>query len=278
MSLIRKEIQKHYSEVQESERLLSGVGELERLRTEAILAAHLPPPPAVIYDVGGAAGVYAFPLAERGYTVHLIDPVELHLEQARSRASSSGVALASINLGDALLLSAPSLTADAVLLFGPLYHLVEASERLEAIRESFRILKPGGVLFAAAISRFASLIDGSASGFFQDPEFRKIVAADLATGQHRNPTGHPEYFTTSYFHRPEELESEISEAGYQNVRVLAVEGPVWSAARFSQAWKDETQRKALLEFLALIEQEPSIRGASAHLLAVAERPKLEGLA
>ena len=130
MSMIPKEIEKHYTEVQESERLSSGVGELERVRTEAILAAHLPPPPAVIYDVGGAAGVYAFPLAERGYTVHLTDPVDLHLEQARSRAASSGVSLASINPGNALLLSAPSLTADAILLFGPLYHLVDESERL----------------------------------------------------------------------------------------------------------------------------------------------------
>jgi ubiquinone/menaquinone biosynthesis C-methylase UbiE len=278
MSFVRKEIEKHYSEVQESERLASGVGELERLRTEAILAAHLPPPPAVIYDVGGAAGVYAFPLAEKGYTVHLIDPVELHLEQARSRASSSGVSLASINLGDALLLGAPALSADAVLLFGPLYHLVVESERLEALRESFRILKPGGVMFAAAISRFASLIDGSVEGFFQDPEFRKIVAGDLDSGQHRNPTGNPAYFTTSYFHRPEELEAEVTGAGYQNVRVLAVEGPVWSATRFKKAWADETQRKILMEFLAMVEQEPSIRGASAHLLAVAVRPKLAGMA
>jgi len=42
----------------------------------------------VVVDVGGAAGVYAFPLAKQGYEVHLIDPVELHLEQARSRAAS----------------------------------------------------------------------------------------------------------------------------------------------------------------------------------------------
>ena len=153
---------------------------------------------------------------------------------------------------------------------------VDESERLEAIRESFRILKPGGIMFAAAISRFASLMDGSAEGFLKDPEFRQIVAADLTSGQHRNPTSNPAYFTTSYFHRPEELEKEVAAAGYQNVRVLAVEGPVWSAARFKKVWEDETQRKTLMEFLAMVEQEPSIRGASAHLLAVANRPKLEG--
>jgi ubiquinone/menaquinone biosynthesis C-methylase UbiE len=273
VTLIPKEIHEHYLQVRESERLSSGVGELERLRTEAILSAHLPPPPAAVYDIGGGAGVYAFPLAERGYEVHLIDPVQLHLEQARSRASASGVRLASIGLGDARRLEAPAEAADTVLLLGPLYHLIERSDRLQVLREARRILKPGGILFAAAISRFASLIDGLSRGFFEDPEFRKIVAADLTSGQHRNPTNHPQYFTTAYFHRPEELEAEVGQAGYNDIKVVAVEGPAWSAGRFGQAWDNEAQRKTLLEFLAVTERETSLLGASAHLVAVAQRPK-----
>jgi len=176
MSLISREIEAHYQQVSESERLLDGIGELERLRTQAILARHLPPPPAVIFDVGGAAGVYAFPLAGQGYEVHLIDPVALHLEQARARAAGSGIELASIAQGDARRLDVPDGSADAVLLLGPLYHLVEHADRLRALREARRILKPGGVLLAAAVSRFASLIDGLSRGSFADPGFRNIVA------------------------------------------------------------------------------------------------------
>ena len=271
MSLISKEIEGHYQQVLESERLSEGVGELERVRTQAILARYLPPAPAVIYDVGGAAGVYAFPLAEQGYQVHLIDPVELHLEQAWSRASESGIELASIARGDARRLDVPDQSADAVLFLGPLYHLVEHTERLQALREAHRILKPGGVLFAAAVCRFASLIDGLSRGFFADPVFRSLVAEDLASGQHRNPTNHPAYFTTAYFHRPEELASEARDASFHDVEVLAVEGPAWSAARFGESWDDDAQQKQLLEFLSLIEREPSMLGASAHLIAVAHR-------
>jgi ubiquinone/menaquinone biosynthesis C-methylase UbiE len=160
-----------------------------------------------------------------------------------------------------------------VLLLGPLYHLVEHSDRLLALREARRILKAGGILFAAAISRFASLIDGLSRGFFRDPAFRKIVAGDLASGQHRNPTDNARYFTTAFFHRPEELDAEIREAGFEEVRVLAVEGPIWGAAQFSQAWGDSVQRKELMEFLSLVEQEPSVVGGSAHLLAVARRER-----
>ena len=209
MTLLPEEIESHYLQTGESERLTRDRGELERLRTHDILARNLPPAPATIFDIGGAAGVYAFPLAKQGYEVHLIDPVEIHLHQAKDYALSSGVTLKSISQGDARRPDVPSGTADAILLLGPLYHLVEHSDRLEALREAHRLLKPGGVLFAAAISRFASFMDGLASGFFQDAEFRKIVAADLASGQHRNPTSNPFYFTTSYFHRPEGLADEV---------------------------------------------------------------------
>ena len=265
-------IEGYYSQGWEQQRLSGGQGDLERLRTQAILARDLPPAPAVVYDIGGGAGVYAFPLAQQGYEVHLIDPVELHLEQARAHAKTSAIALASIAPGDARTLDIPSASADAILLLGPLYHLAEAAHRLRALREALRILRPSGILFAAAISRFASLIDGLKWGFFGDGEFRKIVAADLASGQHRNPVNHPAYFTTAYFHRPEELAAEVQSAGFRDARILAVEGPVWSASRFGEAWDDSVQREKLMEFLSLIEQEPSILGASAHLVAVAKRP------
>jgi ubiquinone/menaquinone biosynthesis C-methylase UbiE len=272
LNLIPKEIEGHYLHTREWERLSAGLGELERLRTQAILARYPPPAPATIYDVGGAAGVYAFPLAQQGYQVHLIDPVELHLEQTRSYAAASGIALASITMGDAHQMDIPSGSSDALFLLGPLYHLVERSDRLQALREARRVLKRRGVLFAAAISRFASLLDGLARGFFQDAEFRKIVAADLASGQHRNPTDDPRYFTTAYFHRPEELAAEVRDSGFDDVGVLAVEGPAWTAGRFGEAWDDPVQRQGLMEFLSLVEREPSTLGASAHLIAVAYRP------
>jgi ubiquinone/menaquinone biosynthesis C-methylase UbiE len=272
MRLIPKEIEAYYLEGEESSRLSNEWGELERVRTQAILTRHLPPAPAVILDVGGAAGAYAFPLAKQGYEVHLIDPVELHLQQARSYAAASGVEVASITPGDARHLDFPASSADAVLLLGPLYHLVERSDRVQALLEARRILRSRGVLFAASICRFASLIDGLSRGFFQDPEFRKIVQADLTSGRHHNPTNNPTYFTTAYFHRPEEFAAEVAEAGFVEAQTLAIEGPVWRTARFREVWSDAVERQKLLEFLALIEGEPSLQGASAHVMAVALRP------
>ncbi|MFB3894727.1 MAG: class I SAM-dependent methyltransferase [bacterium] len=271
MTIISKEIDAYYRNSDEQHRLFTGEGELERLRTQSILARNLPPAPAVIYDIGGAAGVYAFHLANQGYQVHLIDPVEPHIEQAKTHAVQSGIKLASISLGDARHLNLDSGIADAVLLLGPLYHLTDRSDRILALKEAYRILKPGGVIFAAGISRFASFLDSLFHGTFKDALFREIITGDLTTGQHRNPTDNPYYFTSAYLHLPEELKTEINEAEFNQTRLLAVEGVAYNTAHFREIWDDPVQRNKLMEFLTKIEEEPSILGASAHFIGVAYR-------
>ena len=96
---------------------------LEQAHTRELLVRHLPPAPAVILDVGGGAGAYALWLAARGYRVHLVDPVPLHLEQARQASAAQGIPLLSVRPGDARALEQPPASVDAVLLLGPLYHL-----------------------------------------------------------------------------------------------------------------------------------------------------------
>ena len=249
---------------------------LERARTQELIRRHVPPPPAVVLDVGGGAGAYSFWLAELGYEVHLVDPVPLHVE--RARAASAGRAhgrLASAEVGDARALSFGDRRADAVLLLGPLYHLTEPADRASALREALRVLRPGGVLLAAAISRFASLVDGLRGALFDDPVFASIVERDLATGQHRNDTGNPRYFTTAFFHDPAGLAEETAAAGFGLVDVVAVEGPAASMPDFDRRFSDAATRERLLAFLRTVESEPALLGASPHLLAIARRPDTE---
>lgn len=78
-------------------------------------------------------------------------------------------------VGDARNLDFETDSMDAVLLLGPLYHLQERPDRIAALEESLRVLKPGGVLFCAAISRFASFLDGMKQGYLFNPEFARIV-------------------------------------------------------------------------------------------------------
>jgi SAM-dependent methyltransferase len=266
------EVKAHYEAGGERPRLSSDTGRLEFARTCDLLGRYLPPAPAAVLDVGGGPGVYACWLSRLGYAVHLIDVVELHVEQARdASAAQPDHPLASASVGDARGLPQADGTADAVLLMGPLYHLTERADRLAAWREARRVLRPGGVVIAAAISRFASTFDGLRLGLFDDPVFARIVEQDLRDGQHRNPTDQPMYFTTAYFHRPEELRGEAEEAGLIHEATLGVEGPGWLVKDFARWWADSARRERLLALARTLEAEPSVLGVSAHLLAVARK-------
>ena len=271
MSRMNADVLSHYDMRHEQGRLYNGIGELERVRVQDVLARVLPPAPAAILDVGGAAGVHALWLAERGYEVHLVDAVPLHVEQARDASGRVERPLATVTLGDARELNWPDDRVDAVLLFGPLYHLVERADRLQALREARRVVRSGGLVVTAAVSRFASLLDGLRTGHFADPVFRDIVTRDLLDGQHRNPTGDPAYFTTTFFHHPDELRDEMTEAGLHVERLVGIEGPAWLATRFDHVWADLTQRNWLLDTLRSIEDEPMVVAASAHPVGVGRK-------
>jgi SAM-dependent methyltransferase len=218
--------------------------------------------------VGGAAGAYAFWLAGLGYQVHLLDPVERLVDVARERNRTAGAPLASTQVGDARDLPFPDGSADVVLLLGPLYHLPSADDRARALGEASRVLKTGGRLFAACITRWASLMDGLAHDYLADPEFVAIMEEDLVSGQHRNEAERPGYFTTAYFHRPEEFEAELSASGLELEGIFGLEGPAFLLADFEERWADHRRRADLLRTAREIESEPSLRGLSPHLLGV----------
>jgi ubiquinone/menaquinone biosynthesis C-methylase UbiE len=265
-------VEEFYEIFDEAGRLRSGLGKLEFERAKAVVRRFLPPPPAVVLDVGGGPGPYSLWLARLGYEAHLIEPsARLHAAAKRNAARTGRKPLFHCLRGDARSLEFPAGRADAVLLFGPLYHLTEASDRQRALAEARRVLKKGGLLFCAGISRFASAIDGLSREFIKDPVFRRIIGRDLTDGRHRNPTDRPDYFTDAYFHEPSGLKREVEKAGFISCRVLAVEGLGILLRDIDGAWADPGLRKKVLSLIERTESEPAILGISPHLLAVARK-------
>ena len=269
--IIPEEIVEHYErEVDESDRLFRGLNELELVRTREIVERHLPPGRLRVLDVGGGAGVHARWLAEAGHEVDLVDPMPRHIVAANALAAE-GLAIKARE-GDARRLAESSDAFDVVLLLGPLYHLTERADRVAAWREGLRCARPGAPVIAAAISRFASLFSGLTYDVLFDPAFRTIVEQDLATGQHRNAGHVPEYFTTAYFHHPDEIATEAAEAGAEVVEVVGVEGLACWVRSLNDRWKDPVSRETILSSARAIESEPTLLGLSAHLLCVARKP------
>ncbi len=258
-----EDIRGYYELGLERDRLTQGYSRIEFERTKELLTRVLPAPPARVLDVGGGPGAYAAWLAGQGFDVRLVDAMPLHVEQATELAGGRFSAV----VGDARSLEESDGSWDAVLLLGPLYHLLEREERLAALREARRVLRPGGVLAAAAISRFASLLDGFLRGLLDEAGWA-VVEADLERGEHRPVGRRVELFTTAYFHRPDELQGEVEDAGFVLDALFGVEGPGWSRP---DSPVDEHVFETLLRMARAVEQEPAIIGASAHLLAVAHR-------
>jgi ubiquinone/menaquinone biosynthesis C-methylase UbiE len=268
-----QEITAHYDLGLEEPRLQRSQGMLEFVRTQEIVRRRIPPPPAVIWDVGGGPGIYSRWLASLGYEVHLLDAMALHVQQAKTASTSQpDHPIASIQLGDARSIPASDRSANVVLLLGPLYHLIEKVDRLASLAEAARILKPNGILICAAISKFASAFDGMCRNFLADPVFLDIVKQDLDSGQHRNPTNHPWYFTTAFFHHPDELAREMAESGFVVDQVLGVEGPGWLLQDFDERWKSPEGRERILWVARALEAEPTLLGMSAHLLGIGRSP------
>jgi ubiquinone/menaquinone biosynthesis C-methylase UbiE len=263
---VAPEILEFYTETfDESTRLTTSAdGALELLRTQEILRRHLPSAPAEVVDIGGGPGVHAAWLVADGYRVHLVDPVARHLERAESAGCTT-------ELGDARALRAAADTYDVALVLGPLYHLLERADRDQALAEARRVVRPGGVVAAAAISRYASLFEHTATTFLTRDGVRGAVSDILATGRH-DPGR--KGFTAAYFHTAAGLAGEMTAAGLRDVRVLGIEGPTWSLLKATEQHTGATlvgspMFTAALAAARLAEPYPELLAAGSHLLAVA---------
>jgi SAM-dependent methyltransferase len=260
----------HYNRYNEAERLKNDIGPLELARTQELLTRYLPPAPAVVLDVGGASGVYSFWLASQGYPVHLVDIVPRHIEQARLSAQQAGSPqLASERVGDARQLDFPGEFAAAIVMHGPLYHLPARQDRLRAIAEARRVLKPGGILLAFAITRYAGLIYGLLRGYVFDPAYLRMIRTEVQTGHRENPPDWLVTFPNAFFHHPDELKAELQDGGLLHERTLGILGPAWMVPDLDASWADPAQRDVILDIARLTEAEPVL---GPRLMAVARKP------
>lgn len=260
--MVDQDIAAFYELGLENERLVGdGSPRLEFVRTMEILDRFLPVAPATVADIGGGTGVYAAELASLGYDVLLVDPIEGHVVQAAERVKPWS--RSSVQLGDARLLAFSDSSVDACLMAGPLYHLLAAEDRKAAWSEAVRVVRPGGLVLGVGISRFASLLSGIKMNMVLDDVFGPMIENDLANGQHRNPdvAGRPEFFTSAYFHHPDDLRAEAEGSGLSKVQIMAIEGPGYLV-------ESAEGLEGQLEAARLVESEPSLLGASPHIVAI----------
>ncbi len=247
---------------------------LERHRMEfavtmRALADYLPEPPAAILDIGGGPGRYVIALAERGYRVTLVDLAQRNLDFARQKAAEHRVQLIDYVHGNALdLKTFPTDTFDAVLLMGPLYHLLEREQRVQAVYEACRVLKPTGVLCAAFITRYSPIRDLAHRVPMQFVQERERWEEIIRTGVYRASPSLG--FTNAYFAHPLEITPLMEQAGLETLDLIGVEGAV---SRIEEKVNELTGEdwQAWVELNYRLGRDPVMHGAADHLLYVGRK-------
>ena len=188
---------------------------MEYAITTRLLQEHLPTSPAKVADIGGGPGRYTFDLIKSGYQVSLLDLSPKNIAFARNKAKELNLLPLSVQVGNACeTLPFPDDSQDAVLLMGPLYHLTELDQRKQAVAEAYRILKPGGIIFASFLSLIAVL------------QVILIDTPDKLDGEWKTlqyGTNDPQYgFTEAYLVRADEIKPLMEP--FQTVEIVGVEG------------------------------------------------------
>jgi SAM-dependent methyltransferase len=255
---------RYYDRGLEQGRLAEPSGVLEFERTKEIILRHLPAPPSVVADIGGGPGRYALWLARLGHNVVHRDLMPLHVEQLLQNADGSQRIQSAV--GDARQLDLESASADAVLLLGPLYHLERRRDRLRALAEALRVVRPGGPVFVAVISRWAPRTDG----MLRERIYEAIpgIEAELRrierTG--RLPPLGPAAFC-GYTHRPGQFRAELVASGFEIIDLVGVEGPAFLLDDLSERLADEHASRVVFETARALERVPELLGISPHMLA-----------
>ena len=282
MKTIDKSVLAGYNDGIEKNRLRGGIGLIEFERTKEIILENLPKPPAVIYDIGGGYGEYSWWLASLGYEVHLFDLAETNIVMSRELASEHpGTTLNSAIVCDARSVPRESNSADAILFMGPLYSIPEYEERLLALKEGYRLLKPDGVIFSAALTPYSVLLHcitvyhkegAKKKDALDNPNIMKMIERELKDGCHINPEKKIlNGLGTSHLHTARALKGELECCGFANTIVHGVMGGAWLAPNLDELLSDKATRETLMATVRLLDTHEEVIGLSGHLLAVSRK-------
>lgn len=265
------EVYEFYNNGAEIDRLERGLGIVEFYRSKEIISQYITKN-STIYDIGGGIGKYSEWLAEQGNDVTLIELAPTAVDYAKKNMNT----LYSAEVGDARKINKPDESADVVLLMGPLYHLQNKEDREKVLSEAYRVLKKGGLLIAAGISKFSSAtwalsVYGNGCDYIDDDIYMNMLCEEISTGCHNRPKEYPYFIANAYFHTVDGLREEIQNGGFEFVDQHAVEGCVWIVPKLEEKWQDTNSRNRLLELINATEHEETIMGMSPHFMVVGRK-------
>ena len=251
------ELEKHYNKFNEDKRLLRRHGRVEYLTSMKYIHECLKQyeNPAII-DIGAGTGRYSIALANEGHDVTAVELVRHNLGILKKNSDRvkayQGNALRLKRFADA--------SFDVALLFGPMYHLYSFEDKLKALSEAKRILKPGGhVLVAYLMNEYAVLT----YGFKEKNVLECRQDGRLDDDFHCHSTEKDLYD----YVRLEDINALNAAVGLEREKILSADGPADYMRQTLNGMSDE-EFEAFMEYHLLTCERPELLGAGAHILDI----------
>ena len=242
--------------------------QLEYDLTWRYLTRYLPPAGSIL-EIGAGTGRYTLALCRRGYSVTAVDLSAALLQRCQLRLEASRLhGQVQCVVADARDLQAvPSTAFDAVLLMGPLYHLVFEEDRYQAVRQAVDRLRSGGLLFSTHLSRLGILGDLMR----RVPEWiERGEEVRFLLDRGRRPDDQPRGGFRGYLARVSEIRPLHEARGLQTIVLAGVE-PAISADDESYNQLQGPRRELWLDLLEEVSSDETTVGASRHLLYVGRK-------
>lgn len=257
------ELELYYNKFNEEKRLDSRHGQVEFITSMKYIHKYLdeiakdkPRSEIKILDVGAATGRYSVPLAEEGYDVTAVELVKHNLARLKAKGSS-----VKAYQGNAMKLRRfEDNSFDVVLVFGPMYHLHEKEEKLKALSEAKRVVRPGGIIFVAYIMNEYSVITYA----FKEKHIKEGMQNGMLDENFHCTKAANELYS---FVRTEDIENLNEEAGLERIQLIAADGAANYIRPFLNAL-DEEEFGYFIEYHLSTCERADLMGASGHLVDI----------
>lgn len=254
------ELEKYYNKFNEEKRLASRHGQVEFLTSMKYIHQYLPADgQAKILDVGAGTGRYSVALAEEGYDVTAVELVKYNLGILKKKNSA-----VKAYQGNALKLSRfPDKEFDVVLVFGPMYHLYTAEDKVKALGEAKRVLKDDGVILVAYCMNEYSVITYG----FKENHVRECLE-NGKLDEHFRVCPKPEDLYD--YVRLEDIDAYNKAAGLERIKIISADGPSDYIRPVLNTMDEETFKIFIQYHLSTCER-PELVGAGSHTVDILKK-------
>lgn len=253
-------------------------GRLDREPLEFIINWHYMkqylPSSGMVLDNGAGPGKYSMALAKQGFKVTLSDLTPRLVDLAKEKASELGL-MEQFNgfhvLNATHLAGIPNESFNASLMLGPLYHLQTEEERINAVKELYRVTKKEGIIFVAFQSRMRMTMTSLQYPQFWKPNDTMDAIHEFCNTGIFNHTDEGR-FTGAYYFNIEDIKPFMESHGFETIELIgssSIGGMLNSEQK--QYWEERGESQMLMKLLIETAKDPSVLGLSSHLLYIGRR-------